>query len=296
MAATSAVVAVFLHSLVSRARLQFFRAVDLVQIAVECAERQMTGLSGDFEKEAIGEAKRWSRPEDLECCCHHFAVLEDQTEGLVLLLRQIPAGTLLAPIFHPDPSVLGPAMPARSRRSASITLAGRKSSMNDATVHSPARTRRSASSEMDNLFIRYDLSALIDDGVAPLLDVAMTCPMCGEVSSRLLDELHGFGARPDPWCPGCGARRPLEPAASGVTVINAHDRGPSIQSCNGPAHLLPHPLSGTPPTIPTENLAGWVRLRLQRKSEGQSATRCARPYDRSCGHGAGATKIRETDA
>jgi len=43
-------------------RLQFFRAVDLAQIAVECAERQMTGLSGDFEKEAISEAKRWSRP------------------------------------------------------------------------------------------------------------------------------------------------------------------------------------------------------------------------------------------
>jgi hypothetical protein len=38
--------------------LQFFCAIDLAQIAVECAERQMTGLSSDFEKEAICEAKR----------------------------------------------------------------------------------------------------------------------------------------------------------------------------------------------------------------------------------------------
>src|ERR1700687_5964233 len=59
-------------------RLQFFCAIDFAQIAVECAERQMTRLSGDFEKEAISEAKRWSRPEDLECRCHHFTVLEDQ--------------------------------------------------------------------------------------------------------------------------------------------------------------------------------------------------------------------------
>jgi hypothetical protein len=50
-------------------RLQFFGAIELAQIAVECAERQMTGLSGDFEKEAIGEAERWSRPEDTTRTC-----------------------------------------------------------------------------------------------------------------------------------------------------------------------------------------------------------------------------------
>jgi hypothetical protein len=45
-------VAVFSNSVVSAgAGLQFFRAVNLAQMAVECAERQMTGLSGDFEKE-----------------------------------------------------------------------------------------------------------------------------------------------------------------------------------------------------------------------------------------------------
>ena len=50
-------VAVFSSSVVSAgAGLQFFRAVNLAQIAVECAERPMTGLSGDFEKEAISKA------------------------------------------------------------------------------------------------------------------------------------------------------------------------------------------------------------------------------------------------
>jgi hypothetical protein len=52
--------------------LEFFSAIDLAQIAVECAERQMTGLSSDFEKEAVSEAKRWPRPEDVECRCHMF--------------------------------------------------------------------------------------------------------------------------------------------------------------------------------------------------------------------------------
>src|SRR5437899_2279359 len=50
-------VAVFSSSVVSAgAGLQFFRAVNLAQIAVECADRPMTGLSGDFEKEAISKA------------------------------------------------------------------------------------------------------------------------------------------------------------------------------------------------------------------------------------------------
>jgi hypothetical protein len=38
----------------------------------------MTGLPGDFEKEAISEAKRWPRPEGRECCRHGITVLEDQ--------------------------------------------------------------------------------------------------------------------------------------------------------------------------------------------------------------------------
>ena len=38
----------------------------------------MTGLSHNFENEAIGEANRWSRTEGVECCRHRFAVLKDQ--------------------------------------------------------------------------------------------------------------------------------------------------------------------------------------------------------------------------
>src|SRR5439155_9138520 len=59
-------------------RLQFFCAIKFAQIAVERSERHMTGLSSNFEKEAISEAKRWSRPERLECSCHDIALLEDQ--------------------------------------------------------------------------------------------------------------------------------------------------------------------------------------------------------------------------
>jgi len=35
--------------LAAGSHLQFFCAIDLAEIAVECAERQVTGLSGDFE-------------------------------------------------------------------------------------------------------------------------------------------------------------------------------------------------------------------------------------------------------
>jgi hypothetical protein len=52
--------------------------IQFAQVAVDGAERQMTGLSGDFEKETIREAKDRSRPEGLERCGHDIVVLEDQ--------------------------------------------------------------------------------------------------------------------------------------------------------------------------------------------------------------------------
>jgi hypothetical protein len=61
------------------ARAQRLSARDFAEIPIKSTDREMTGLPGDFDEEAVGESKAWPPLKLIECRSHDLVILNRQT-------------------------------------------------------------------------------------------------------------------------------------------------------------------------------------------------------------------------